>query len=71
MNVAVASRVGTNCWSPARFTGGNCDRLLRCKYPEKEKCKAHIDQIFTIKVPKRTFAKEALPCRNTSAPTSK
>lgn len=35
------SELGTNCWLPARFLGGKCQRYKRCKYPEKTTCKAH------------------------------
>jgi hypothetical protein len=34
------SELGTNCWLPARFCGGKCQRAMRCTYPEKKTCKA-------------------------------
>lgn len=33
--------LGINCWRASRFLGGYCDRYHRCKYPEKETCKAN------------------------------
>ena len=31
----------TNCWAAERFCfGGTCDRVKRCKYPEKKTCEA-------------------------------
>jgi hypothetical protein len=32
--------LGQNCWLPARFCGGRCDRVMACTYPEKSTCKA-------------------------------
>jgi hypothetical protein len=29
-----------NYWSPARFCGGRCANVERCKLPERDKCKA-------------------------------
>lgn len=58
MKKAVVSSAGLgSCWSPSRFTEGECDRLHRCKYPEKATCKAYKDEIITIRVPRRTTAK--------------
>lgn len=56
---ALLSQLGTNCWKPERFCGGECIRVPTCKYPEKGSCNAHIDQVFTIRVPKRTYAKSS------------
>lgn len=33
-------QLGNNCWLPARFLGGVCDRHAKCEYPEKADCKA-------------------------------
>ena len=40
--------LGTNCWSPKRFCGGRCDRVMYCKYPEKETCKAVASEVEFI-----------------------
>jgi hypothetical protein len=32
--------LGGNCWLPHRFLGGRCNRVWRCKYPEKKTCLA-------------------------------
>jgi len=32
--------LGVNCWLPARFLGGECDRYYICKYAEKANCQA-------------------------------
>lgn len=45
--VSSVSRLGSNCWSPARmFEGGcaSCDRYDTCKYPERS-ANARYDQI--------------------------
>jgi len=40
-NVTVtAEALGVNCWLPARFLGGQCDRYYTCKYAEKANCQA-------------------------------
>lgn len=28
-------QLGTNCWNPSRFLGGDCDMWHDCHYPEK------------------------------------
>ena len=51
MKHAIVSKsdLGTDCWSVARFLGGNCQRMLRCKYDCKKTCKAHHDDSdFTV-----------------------
>jgi hypothetical protein len=36
-----SSELGSNCWLPARFCGGDrCPRVEDCNYPEKATCKA-------------------------------
>ncbi|MBA7466228.1 hypothetical protein ES707_01405 [subsurface metagenome] len=35
-----AEELGVNCWLPARFLGGQCDRYYTCKYAEKANCQA-------------------------------
>jgi hypothetical protein len=52
------SLLGSNCWKPIRFCGGACDKVPTCKYPEKGTCQAHIDQVFIVRIPKRTYAKD-------------
>lgn len=38
--IVKASELGTECWSPARFTGSECKRLDKCKAACKKTCKA-------------------------------
>lgn len=39
--VIKSTELGVNCWLPCRFLeDSRCDRVLYCKYPEKNKCKA-------------------------------
>lgn len=38
--IVKSSKLGTNCWSAARFCGGRCTHVLTCKYPERDTCKA-------------------------------
>jgi len=40
-----SKELGTNCWSPKRFCGGRCDRVMVCNYPEKATCKAVASEI--------------------------
>jgi len=35
-----SKKLGVNCWLAVRLLGGKCDRVKRCKYPEKKRCKA-------------------------------
>ena len=44
------SELGSNCWWVARFTGGICDRLERCNYPEKATCKAFKTKTIKSKI---------------------
>jgi hypothetical protein len=43
------SQTGTQCWSPARFCGGECARLTICKLVCKRTCKAHKTTVVKIK----------------------
>ena len=53
--IVKASQLG-NCWSPHRFCGGRCLRVMGCTYPEKVDCKAvqseidHLDKFYTAKI---------------------
>jgi len=58
--VVSSSTVGMNCWEAARFTGGECQRIDTCKYPEKKTCKAYSDRVRIVRIPYRVHAKEAL-----------
>ena len=49
MATVSSKELGTNCWSPKRFCGGRCDRIMYCKYPEKETCKAVATEVEFIK----------------------
>lgn len=44
-----SGKLGTNCWLPHRFYGGRCERVMYCKYPEKQTCKAVPAEIEFIK----------------------
>ena len=35
-----AQALAVNCWLPARFLGGRCDRQYSCRYIQKADCKA-------------------------------
>lgn len=37
--IVKSSELG-NCWSAARFCGGQCDHVYGCKKPERDTCKA-------------------------------
>jgi hypothetical protein len=39
--VIKSSELGTNCWRAVRFTGGECQRVESCQYPEKATCLAY------------------------------
>jgi len=58
MNVATIkqSELGTNCWLPVRFCGGNCKILEKCKYPEKKTCKAHTQVNYRVLVKRKQLA---------------
>lgn len=43
--VVSSKELGTNCWSPHRFCGGRCSRVMTCNYPEKHTCEAVKDEI--------------------------
>jgi hypothetical protein len=60
ISVVSSSEVGTNCGAAERFTGGECQRIDTCKYPEKKTCKAYSDRVKIIRIPYRVHAREAL-----------
>ena len=47
--VVNSKELGTNCWSTHRFCGGRCNRIMYCKYPEKQTCLAVQAEIEFIK----------------------
>ena len=51
-----SSELGNKCWSARRWLGGECKRLERCKYPEKETCKAYITK--TVSYKRKKYAKD-------------
>jgi hypothetical protein len=60
---AKASQLGSNCWKAARFSGGECNKVKICPYPEKKTCEAHCNAVKII--PVIIFAKEAI-CQSLS-----
>jgi hypothetical protein len=57
---ARASQLGSNCWKPVRFCGGECKKTKVCPYPEKKTCEAHYNAVEIIRIHKKILAKEAL-----------
>src|SRR4030042_625342 len=43
-------QMGANCWLPARFLGGTCDRFYICRYAEKAECEASASKLAREKV---------------------
>jgi hypothetical protein len=54
--VVHSKALGSNCWLPARFCGGRCDRVMVCNYPEKCTCKAVDAEIAYLQSEKQTSA---------------
>ncbi|MDO9579935.1 MAG: hypothetical protein Q7J06_05135, partial [Bacteroidales bacterium] len=40
MVTVTKEELGVNCWLPARFLGGECDRYYNSRHTEKANCKA-------------------------------
>jgi len=61
--VAIVSskELGTNCWAPRRFVeeGHRCERLYRCKYPERKNCQAVHAEIAYLKERQRQLIKQS------------
>lgn len=51
-----SSILGTNCWKPVRFCGGECKKTETCKFPEKNTCKAYINKVKVIHIPYIVYA---------------
>lgn len=67
--IVKSSQLGSNCWRPERFTGGECQRILPrhakgkcvykgCTYPEKKSCKAYQTYTVTIRKTVKAIAEE-------------
>jgi len=41
--------LGTNCWAPARFGKGRCNKVKSCNYPEKKTCMAVHNEIAYLR----------------------
>lgn len=53
-----SSVLGTNCWMPKRFCGGECKKVETCTYPEKKTCKAYVNKVKVIRIPYKVYAKD-------------